>query len=124
MYWAFKRKILNPKFISESAFKVLILAFLMGVIDNVGNVIHIYRNEFSGHIQSTKKCLKIGPGGDWMIDPLIEEFGNKCIIEYKKGFSTEEGIPIMHPKIYQIDFPIQPNEVQIIRDKFKEEEDL
>lgn len=47
LFWAFKRGILSIKYINESAFKILLLACLMGVIENVPNVIHMYRKEYA-----------------------------------------------------------------------------
>ena len=49
------------------------------------------------------------------------QFDSKYVVEYVKGFSNEEG-PMMHPKIYTIDFPMKQDQVYTIRQKLREEE--
>jgi hypothetical protein len=89
---------------------------MVGIIDNVGNVIHIYRNEHQKELREIKKCLAIGPGGLFHVDPTIEKYNKKYIIEYVRGFTREDNTQMMHPVIHTIDFPIQPNEVHAMRD--------
>lgn len=111
LYWGFKRQILSPKYINESAFKVLILAFLVSGIENVTNVIYQYRDDYKGQLDGIRKCLKVGKGGDWIVDPIIQDYEGKYIIEHAKGFTLEGGSSLTHPKVYTIDFPMQANEV-------------
>lgn len=50
LYWAFKRHILSPKYLAESAWKMLILVFMVSLIDNKTNIIHVYREDYSGQV--------------------------------------------------------------------------
>jgi hypothetical protein len=70
MFWAFKRGILSNKFISESAFKMLILVAVV-VIENVHNVVSRYRDVHKSELADIKKCVQVGPGGKMLVSPQI-----------------------------------------------------
>lgn len=108
MYWAFRRGILTPKYISESAFKMLILVAIVA-IENVVNVISRYRDVHKAELSDIKKCVQVGPGGKVGVNNIIEKYNTKYVVEYKRGFMLENGEFNMHPVVYTIDFPVMQN---------------